>query len=210
MRQAQKAPSFKDASADLLELASLPIGPTHLHRLSLRIGREWQVLQDAEVDAFRRRALQSPYHNTAKVATVMVDGGRVQARQENAGRGVSNPGWRETKVACIQSLATEVHARDPQPEPPAKFLDRAEVARLASESKCRGRGARPKPAEKAKPKGGRKKQSKESRKEKRVRTVVASMETSEEFGWRVATEVQRRGLDQAARKGYICDGQKYN
>ena len=26
----------------------------------------------------------------------------------------------------------------------------------------------------------------------------------------MAAEVQRRGLDQVARKGYVCDGQKYN
>jgi hypothetical protein len=43
-----------------------------------------------------------------------------------------------------------------------------------------------------------------------VRTVVASLTDSDTFGWHVAAEVQRRGLDQAARKGYICDGQKYN
>ena len=43
-----------------------------------------------------------------------------------------------------------------------------------------------------------------------VRTVVASMASSEEFGWQVAAEVQRRGLDRAQRKGYICDGQRYN
>ena len=45
---------------------------------------------------------------------------------------------------------------------------------------------------------------------KLVRTVVASMANSEEFGWQVAAEVQRRGFDRAQRKGYICDGQKYN
>src|SRR5207302_3526342 len=45
---------------------------------------------------------------------------------------------------------------------------------------------------------------------KRVRTVVASMASSEVFGWQMAAEVQRRGLDRAQRKGYICDGQKYN
>ena len=43
-----------------------------------------------------------------------------------------------------------------------------------------------------------------------MRTVVASMADSESFGWQVAAEVQRRGLDRAQRKGYICDGQKYN
>ena len=43
-----------------------------------------------------------------------------------------------------------------------------------------------------------------------MRTVVASVADSETFGWQVAAEVQRRGLDRARSKGYICDGQKYN
>ena len=36
------------------------------------------------------------------------------------------------------------------------------------------------------------------------------MAGSEEFGWLVAAEVQRRGLDKAQRKAYVCDGLKYN
>ncbi len=44
----------------------------------------------------------------------------------------------------------------------------------------------------------------------RVRTVVATMENSDVFGWQVAAEVHRRGLDRAKRKGCVCDGQAYN
>jgi hypothetical protein len=44
----------------------------------------------------------------------------------------------------------------------------------------------------------------------RVRTVVATMENSAVFGWLVAAEVHRRGLDLAKRKGCVCDGQGYN
>jgi hypothetical protein len=36
------------------------------------------------------------------------------------------------------------------------------------------------------------------------------MADSETFGWQVAAEVQRRGLDRAARKACVCDGQHYN
>src|SRR5262249_5584385 len=43
-----------------------------------------------------------------------------------------------------------------------------------------------------------------------VRTVVATMQNSETFGWQVAAEVQRRGLHKAKRKACVCDGQKYN
>ena len=36
------------------------------------------------------------------------------------------------------------------------------------------------------------------------------MENSETFGWQVAAEVHRRGLDRAKRKACVCDGQAYN
>jgi hypothetical protein len=117
VRQAGKAPSFKEASADLLELASVEISPIHLGELAERIGTEWVVARDADVQAFRADELAPPYAQPPKVATVMVDGGRVRTRDEGSGNGVSDPCWREVKVACCQSLASQVHAVDPQPEP---------------------------------------------------------------------------------------------
>jgi hypothetical protein len=36
------------------------------------------------------------------------------------------------------------------------------------------------------------------------------MENSDTFGWQVAAEVHRRGLDLAKRKACVCDGQAYN
>lgn len=98
---------------------------------------------------------------------------------------------------------------DPQPEPPAKFLEPTTAARLALEVKSRGKpalGRQP-----ATPVAQRKKRKKNKRRiHKRVRTVVATMADSETFGWQMAAEVQRRGLDRAKRKACVCDGQKYN
>lgn len=209
VRQAAKAASFKEASEDLRELAGLTVSPSHLQRLSGRIGREWAVSRDADVTAFRAGRLAAARVQPARVATVMVDGGRYQAREPACGPGVSGPAWHEVKVACCQTLAGTVHAADPQPEPPAKFLDPVQAARLAAEVKARGRAASGRAtADSPRRKRRRKKTRRESR--KLVRTVVASTEDSETFGWQVAAEVQRRGLDQAKSKGYICDGQKYN
>src|SRR5205807_3562747 len=103
--------------------------------------------------AFQEDRLAVQRVQAAKVASVMVDGGRVQARQDDSGRGVSEPGWREFKVACCQTLSSKVHAVDPQPQPPAKFLDPVQAARLAAEMKSRGSAARGRtPAEASKPK----------------------------------------------------------
>jgi hypothetical protein len=218
IRQASKASSFVEASEDMQELAEIEISPTHLQRLSERIGEEWVELRDEDVEKFRERRLERDYKEPPRgAAVVMLDGGRVQTRAEDAGRGVSDPSWRESKVACCLTIATQPHAVDPQPEPPAKFLEPTNAARLAAEVKRRSRPAIERSAadrgasQATKKKAGKKsKQRKRAGKCPRVRTVVATMENSEIFGWQVAAEVHRRGLDRVARKACVCDGQAYN
>jgi hypothetical protein len=208
VRQASKASSFEDASEDLRELAGISISASHLQRLSQRVGQEWAEARDQEVQAFRDRRLLCAYAAGPQAAAVMLDGGRVQTRAADSGPGVQQPAWRETKVACCLSLSSPEHKVDPQPEPPAKFLDPPRVARLAAEVKRRGRPALGRtqvtPAKK-RPKKKRRRASIQ-----RVRTVVATMADAETFGWQMAAEVQRRGLDRASRKACVCDGQKYN
>lgn len=213
MRQVQKAASFAEASSDLSELAGLSISATHLCRLAGRIGEEWKQLRDKQVEAFRENRLPVEHAQPPQVAVVEVDGGRVHTRGEEAGRGAHDPCWRESKVACCQTMTSSCHATDPQPEPPRKFLDPAAAARLASEIKSHSDGgkAKRKKVTCAKPvKAVKKRRSRRKGPKKLVRTVLASMASSEEFGWQVAAEVHRRGLHKARRKGYVCDGQKYN
>ncbi len=212
VRQAGKAASFREASDDLMELAHVPISPNHLAKLAERVGREWAAARDAEVQAFRESTLTPEYAQPPRVAAVMVDGGRVQTRQEADEPGVTDPSWREVKVACCLTLSSPVHATDPQPEPPGKFLDPVQAARLAAEIKARGGPAttRANPTAASQSPRRRRKRRRPKRPRKLVRTVVASLAASETVGWQMAAEVQRRGLDRAPRMGYICDGQKYN
>jgi hypothetical protein len=209
VRQAAKAPSFKEAGADLRDLAGLAISPSHLQRLSERVGRAWATARDADVAAFRAGRLSAARAQPARVATVMVDGGRYQTRQPDAGPGTSGPAWHEVKVACCQTLAATTHAADPQPDPPAKFLDPVQAARRAAEITSRGHAAAGRAAADP-PRPERRRTTRRRGPRKLVRTVVASTTDSEAFGWQVAAEVQRRGLDRAKAKGYICDGRKYN
>lgn len=215
MRQASKGASFADASDDLRELAGIAISPAHLERLSERIGSEWADVRDAEVAAFRAGELPRAVARAAPVSAVMLDGGRVRIRGDDRPRGVHDPQWHETKVACCLSLAGRVHAEDPQPEPPSKLLDPPQVVRLAAEMKARGgaatAGARGRGASaEAKRRKRRRTHRRRRGTTKRLRTVVATTRESESFGWQVAAEVQRRGLDRADRKACVCDGQKYN
>jgi hypothetical protein len=212
VRQGGKV-SFKEASDDLLELAEVKVSPTHVHRLTERLGREWATERDKDVQAFAEGKLACAYTEAPVVAAVMLDGGRVQTRAADNGRGVAEPAWQETKVACCLTLASSQHSSDPQPEPPAKFLDHARVARLAAELKSRGRPAATRTETGSSTKQQRRRPKKNKRKNrprKLVRTVVATMADSATFGWHMAAEVQRRGLDRASRKACVCDGQKYN
>jgi hypothetical protein len=220
VRQASKAPSFQEASDDLRELAEIEISPTHLQRLSERIGEEWAEVRDEEVEKFRQAELERSYQEPPRgAAAVMLDGGRLQTRAEDGGRGVSEASWRESKVACCLTLPTKAQDVDPQPEPPSKFLEPTEAARLASEVKRRSRPASGRSDEDrkaSKSSSGKRKRKKVKRRRPRkqnrprVRTVVATMENSETFGWQVAAEVHRRGLDRAKHKACVCDGQAYN
>ncbi len=221
VRQASKASSFADASDDLRELADLEISPTHVQRLSQRIGLEWAEVRDEEVEKFRKAELERTYKEPPKgAAAVMLDGGRLQTRAEDCGRGVSEKSWRESKVACCLTLQTKAQGVDPQPEPPSKFLEPTEAARLALEIKRRSRPASGRNDEHGEQtrasKGKKKRKNREKRRRPRnrnrtlVRTVVATMENSEAFGWQVAAEVHRRGLDRSKRKACVCDGQAYN
>jgi len=209
VRQASQAASFKEASEDLKALAGVSISPTHLQRLSQRVGKEWAQVRDQEVQAFREDKLVCAYAAAPKASAVMLDGGRLQTRADEGGQGVRDPRWRETKVACCLSLSSQEQAADPQPEPPSKFLDAARAAQLAADVKRRSRPAlgrtQASVVKKRRPKKRRRLASK-----KRVRTVVASMAESETFGWQMAAEVKRRGLDRARRKACVCDGQAYN
>jgi hypothetical protein len=70
------------------ELAEIEVSPTHLQRLSERIGEEWGELRDEDVEKFRQRRLEGTCKEPPRgAAVVMLDGGRAQTRAEDAGRG---------------------------------------------------------------------------------------------------------------------------
>ena len=53
-----QASSFAEASDDLRELADVEISPTHLWRLSERIGEEWAEIRDKDAEKFRKAELE--------------------------------------------------------------------------------------------------------------------------------------------------------
>lgn len=204
VRQGGTAPSFRAAAADVQELAELTISPAHVRRLCERLGREWAERQQRETAAYQQGQLPRGYQAPPKVAAVMLDGGRYQVRAEGQGPGVADAAWKETKVACCQTLASAESAKDPQPEPPRKFLEPTAVARLVSTMKTRQSAGRTE--KRAAPRRRRRSKKKRQGPQVLVKTVVATTGDQEAFGWQVAAEVHRRSLDRAERKACVCDG----
>lgn len=210
LRQGAKV-AFAEASDDLATLADIAISPMQVRRLCERVGSEWADARDQQVQAFNERRLEATVAAAPVVAAVMLDGGRVQTRASNAGPGVNEPRWQETKVACCLSLQSPERAVDPQPQPPTKLLEPVAVARLAAELKARRAGGTPAAKRGADtPRRRRRRGRRRKNVRKLVRTVVASLTNSDAFGYQMAAEVQRRRLGEACRKGCVCDGQKWN
>lgn len=203
---------FGEASADLRELSDLSISAMQVRRLCERVGSEWVEARAQDVQAFTEQRLEPTVAAAPTVAAVMLDGGRVQTRAADAGRGVSDPAWQETKVACCLSLQSSEKAVDPQPEPPAKLLEPVAVARLAAEMKARRSGGVPAAKRRARSQKPQQRRRRRRRRgpQKLVRTVIASLANSDTFGYQMAAEVHRRRLGEARRKACVCDGQKWN
>jgi hypothetical protein len=173
--------------------------------------------------------LRPQYAEPPSLAVVSVDGGRIMTRAE-AGRGVHDQVWKETKNGCLMTMSSSPSEHDPHPELPACFGQRSYVEQLVREihsaASCApekngeipgipaisadtadpvaasGQPADREPAADA---------AEDSwRPQRLVRTCVSSMASSDAFGPLVAGEAQRRGFYQASRRAFVGDGQAWN
>jgi len=187
-----------------------------VQRVTLDVGRE--LAERRDVSATSDESLAARPEKPPKLAVVECDGGRFRMREPGHGRGVhlSGEGWRETKNACLISAIHRTFEHDPQPEPPDSFLDPKHVAKIAETEALSvaapqaapppddGEGLDPEspPAADAKPKGWRPKRL--------VRTVVASVKRSRDFGRQMAREAKRRRFSEAVAKVFLGDGLPWN
>jgi len=210
--------SFPEARVEVQEHLGLEVESKQVQRYTERIGNEWVALRDAEVEAFKQGKLPRAHAGAPRAAAVMVDSGRVLTRAADQPPGVHAPQWRGPKYACCLTLDSQPQQTDPQPEPPAKFLDRERVPKLVREVQSRA-GSASAPSAPACRAAKNKVQKQRPRKRKAlrpgevrrlVRTAVASMASAAEFGYMAAAEVHRRSLDLASRKAFVCDGELSN
>jgi hypothetical protein len=202
--------SFESAAESLERLAECSISARHVERLTEKLGKERARLRDQDAEAMKARTLRSPYKQAPAIAVVMVDAGKAQFREEDAGPGVHGAHWGDVKAACLQTYSNVAFERDPQPNPPEGFLDPDRVERLCREmERVRGAGTKDetqKQPEQKKKKKKRKKRHQRQRPQRLVRTVVATTAAVEPFGWMVSAEALKRKMYAAKKRAFIGDG----
>lgn len=209
------APSFAQAHDALTRLAEITISAKHIERLTERLGQERQAQRDATVEAFQKGVSQPRYQDCPAVVAIHLDAGKIQLRTDDGAPGVRLPHWGDTKVACLASYGSPPEdGKDPQPEPPAAFVNPARVARLCSEMER----VRSQPAVVTPPAATQAESaatSEESEEDERkthaapsplLRTAIATMGNCEQFGWLVSAEAHLRGFYGALRRAIVGDG----
>jgi hypothetical protein len=211
-------------------LADLRVGVKQVERLTKQIGRERVEQRDTAAESFRRRPMveredvANPERVVPQVAMVSVDGGRLQIRERDEPPGTVDSHWRESKVAVLETLASEVHATDPDPDLPRCFLDAARTLKMAREighvasgtevvvpegltatesaadeagSAESGANSAPRPSRPGRP-------------ERLVRSIVATRAVAAVFGWLVQAAAWSRNFFGAPRRAFLADGQEVN
>jgi len=216
--------SYEEASADLRDLAEMDISAKRCERISQRIGRERLGERQTRQGEFQQRMLPEQTRGVpadapangweGRVAAVIVDGGRMQMRDERWGT-PKEPGerrnwWREPKIGCVTTFQSREGAADPLPEIPACLLDPLFVIPRVLEMKRTraGTGNEEKPSVSAEAMKSAVPLSKPERwsPPPLVQSVVGTLGAYEDLGPLVEVEAWHRGFAAAPRKVFLGDG----
>ncbi len=202
--------SFADA-AYALNLFDVEISSRQVDRITQEIGNELIELRDQKVIQRRRRELPVRVEVPPQAVVVEVDGGRLKTRQPGCGPGTHHVQFKEEKVAALVTLQSEVHDEDPSPLPPESFEQPRRIVRLLKQMK---KHSQENEAEQESHQEECEEASQEKglrwSPEKKIRSCVASMSSSKNFGPMVAAEALERGFYQAQRRAFVADGAAYN
>jgi hypothetical protein len=197
--------SFQKAAQVLDRVGELAISAKHVQRITERLGRERARRREEQVEQMQARALEPVYRQPPQVAAIHLDAGKIHLRADDGASGVRQPHWSDTKVGCFQTYSSIPGDQDPQPDPPAVFLDPPRVVRLCQEmEQVRGIPATRPTAPKADTPLVA--DAVVEHPERLVRTAVATGEGTEGFGWMVAAEAMRRGFYHAPHRAIVGDG----
>jgi len=199
--------SLKRASIVMKRVVGLDVSPNTIERIALEVGNE---LEAAEQEQWR--TVLTGEVPVPTLAIVEFDGGRIRTRKTDCGPGVhlDGKGWNETKNAIFVSATSETSEVDPQPEPPACFLDFEHVAKLAEKAKTPentdSNDALPDDEEDPLDQEPAAVDHAKHKPRRLLRTVISSMKNSKEFGHQMHREATRRRFGEADRKAFVADG----
>lgn len=195
----------------MADVAGQPVSAKTLERVAGDVGRELAQRRDA--DPKSDEALAKSPELPPELAVIECDGGRARTREPGHGPGVhlSGKGWNETKNACLIRATRQTFDEDPQPRPPECFCNPEHVAKIAetetlsvaspgTEEPDLVEDYDPEPL--VPPADWRPKRL--------VRTVLASMACSKDFGRQMAREAKGRRFGEAKAKAFLGDGLPWN
>jgi len=201
--------SYQIGAQLLDKLAGISISSRHLNNLTAKIGAELAKDRDARTAAYFDQPLPRTPHRPEvgiPLATVSIDGGRVQTRLDGGGVGVHDPHWRETKNALFLRMNGVSFQQDPHPELPGCFANRHRMKTLlpgVEEVEDERKENRQAVSE-------TRREPFRWRPESLFRTCLSSLTTSDKFGPMMAAEADSRGFYLAAKQAFVCDGLPYN
>jgi hypothetical protein len=226
--------SFAQGSAALEALGGLRVATKQIERITEKIGQERVDQRDEAVQKFLALPLmdrcKSPVANPppeSNVATVMMDGGRLQILDRSK-RDSGQPEtayedppersghWREDKIGLLMTMTSKVSTDDPCPKIPENFIDPTRIFKLAREIKGHAGGAKNEATEPPESETQSLNDTDQAgdvaptKPEPRVRTMVATREPAERFGEILAWAAWARGFAAALRKAFVADGASAN
>jgi hypothetical protein len=207
--------SYPQAVAALGRLAEIQLSVKQVRRLVGEVGRARLAERDAAVEQLRTMSLPARRRGSRAaqppaLAVISMDGGRYQRRdhfRNRSGGPRAETHWRETKVGCLLSMSSEVHAHDPSPQFPAWLSTAAVVAELAkiAEKVSDGEPSTPErePVGEPFPAGY-------DPPRLLSREVLASSDEAETFGWQLEARAWQLAFPAAQRQAFVADGLAVN
>jgi len=224
--------SFVQGEQSLKELAGVEVSAKQVERLTRQVGSERVVERNTAVAAFQELPLADKHQTPAavtspEVATVMVDGGRLQILERGGGSDTTadeeeavewsgrekGKHWREDKAALLLTVDSEVSAVDPCPKIPETFVDPTRILKLAREihTVSAGQDGVVEPeAEASTANEGSTAEAAYTAPTMVTRQVVASRLRWPDFAPLVAQAARAAGLLGAARRAFVGDGSDNN
>jgi len=207
MYAAATHPAYHLASTALAKIGDISISGRHLGNLAEGVGEELADDHGARTDAYYAQDLpRVPTEPSTPIplATVSIDGGRIQTRADGGPNGVQDPHWRETKNALFMRMTGVAFEEDPHPDLPECFQDRGYMKKLLAGLANEGEFSPESVPNKVKS------DLRSWRPERVFRTCLSSLCDSNSFGRMMEAEADSRGFFHAAKQAFVADGLQYN